>query len=111
MRLEFTADKPTAVQYLFWNNPRLKYYLNGKRITLDKHDGLETINVPAGQNIIEIRYIHRPLILFWVFYTLFGFLLACTFIPERLMAALKHNIFNANDRKLADRDSPALLPK
>ena len=96
MRFEFKADKPTTVQYLFWNNSRLKYYLNGKRIRPSYHDGLKTIDVPAGQNIIEVRYIHWPLILFWVFYTVFAFLWVCTFIPGHLKAALKKNIFNAD---------------
>jgi hypothetical protein len=89
MRLEFEATMPTTVQYLFWNNPRLKYYLNGKKVTPVDDGGLQTLNVPAGKNNIEIHYTHRSLLLFWIFYTIFIFLLLCTFLPKSLMNNLK----------------------
>lgn len=88
-RLEFEADTPTTVQYLFWNNPRIKYYLNGERITIHNDNGLVSIDVPAGKNTLELRYRHTPLILFWLFYTLFTFLLVCTFIPECITSTIK----------------------
>jgi hypothetical protein len=83
MRLEFQADTPTTLQYLFWNNPRISYYLNGKKVNVHNDNGLISINVPAGTNTIELRYTHRPLILFWLFYGLFAVLLLWAFIPRR----------------------------
>lgn len=91
MRMEYEADVPTTIQYLFWSNPRIKYYLNGKKAPVQNDNGLVSINVPAGTNIIEIRYTHWPLILFWVFYGIFGVLLIWALIPERLIIALKSN--------------------
>ncbi|MFT4059633.1 MAG: discoidin domain-containing protein [Legionella sp.] len=89
MRIEFEADAPTTIQYLFWNNPRIHYYLNGKKATVHNDNGLMSIAVPAGTNIIEARYVHWPLILFWLFYGIFGVLLLWAFIPERLIIVLK----------------------
>jgi hypothetical protein len=89
MRLEFDANTPTTVQYLFWDNPRNKYYLNGKRVAIHNDNGLISIHAPAGTNILEVKYVHKPLILFWIAYAAFGFLLLCAFIPKRLSMAIK----------------------
>lgn len=80
IRLEFEASAPTTVEYLFWNNPRLKYYLNGKPATVRNYNNLILIDVPAGKNKIEIKYIHWPLIFFWFTYGVFSIGLLLTFI-------------------------------
>lgn len=85
MRLEFEANAPTTVQYLFWKNPRVKYYLNGKKVRFNKHNDLLTLAVPAGKNSIEIRYVHKPLMLFWLFYSIYALLLMYALIPKRLL--------------------------
>lgn len=80
MRLEFEANTPTQVQYLFWKNPRLKFYVNGKQVRPTNDNGLATLTVPAGKNIIEVRYVHGSLLLFWVFDAIFGLLLVGTLV-------------------------------
>ena len=79
--LDLESSSPVIVQYLFWDNPRLKYYLNGKRATVVEQNGLRTIEVPAGRNIIEIRYRHWPLTIFWVLYALYASALLLVLIP------------------------------
>jgi putative flippase GtrA len=81
IRLSLESSSPASVEYLFSDNPRLRFYLNGKRATLVKREGLRAINVPAGQNTIEIRYRHWPLTIFWVFYALYATALLWALIP------------------------------
>lgn len=84
LRLEFETPAPATVQYLFWDNPRLKYYLNGKHATVVEQNGLRTIEVPAGHNTIEIKYRHWPLTMFWVFYSMFALALMWVLMPTSL---------------------------
>ncbi|MHB8914793.1 MAG: galactose-binding domain-containing protein [Thiobacillus sp.] len=72
LRLSLETSSPVTVQYLFWSNPRLKYYLNGNRVDFTERDGRYGIDIPAGLNTIEIKYTHWPLRLFWVIYALYA---------------------------------------
>jgi hypothetical protein len=75
MRFEFENEKPTVLQYLFWSNPRLSFYLNGNKVEPVDRNGLPSINVPAGRNVIEVRYRHWPLTIFIAFYGLYALLI------------------------------------
>lgn len=88
LHLNFEASTPTTVQYLFWDNPRLRYHLNGKRVSPVEKDGLRVIEVPAGQNTLEIRYRHWPLNIFWLFYALYALLFAWVLIPTKFQASI-----------------------
>jgi hypothetical protein len=79
--LDISSSAPETVQYLFFDNPRLSYFLNGQRATVFEKDGLRTINVPSGRNTIEIRYKHWPLAIFWVFYITYTSILFWFLIP------------------------------
>jgi len=93
LRLDLESSVPANVEYLFWNNPRLKYYLNGKRVTTVDREGLRAINVPAGRNTIEIRYRHWPLTLFWVLYALYALALLWVLIPTKFTHTVRRTFF------------------
>jgi F5/8 type C domain len=79
LSLDLESKMPAKVEYLLWNNPRLTYFLNGKRIQITSSQNLPvSISVPAGQNKIEIRYRHWPLTTFWILYGLYGLVLILT---------------------------------
>jgi hypothetical protein len=88
LRFDFESSVPTTVKYMFWDNPRLKYFLNGKLATVVERNGLRVIDVPAGHNTIEIRYRHWPLIIFWIFYTLFALVFLWVLTPTRFRAGV-----------------------
>jgi len=85
IRLEFEASIPVIVQYLFFDNPRLAYYLNGQRASKIKKDGLCMFEAPAGQNILEIRYVHWPLRLFFMIYLLYAAACLCAILPTAFL--------------------------
>ena len=66
--LDVEAAEPLAVKYLLWNNPRLRYVLNGKTVSPESRDGLAVIKVPAGHNTLRIHYHNRTLAAFWIVY-------------------------------------------
>ncbi|MBU2454609.1 MAG: discoidin domain-containing protein, partial [Proteobacteria bacterium] len=78
---DLDVKQSATVQYLFWYNPRLYFFLNKKPITVSRADGLTFIDIPAGRNIIEIKYIHRPLKLFWFLYSIYGLVFLWAFLP------------------------------
>lgn len=83
LSLDFESPAPATLQYLFWDNPRLKYYLNGNRVNFIEKDGLRGIDVAAGHNLIEIQYRHWPLNIFWVFYASYALVLLWVQLPSR----------------------------
>lgn len=93
LQLQFEASAPSTVAYLFWDNPRLKYYLNGQHVKVVERDGLWTINTPAGLNTIEICYVHWPLRVFLFFYAMYALLLLWVSMPTGFRARIKGNIF------------------
>ncbi len=82
-RLDFEVTKPSTVQYLFWDNPRIKYYLNGGVVEPTNDVGVVSIDVPVGVNTIEVKYRHWPLMIFWFFYISFGLVLFWTVLPAK----------------------------
>lgn len=89
LRLDFETTAPATIQYLFWDNPRLKYYLDGNRVNFTDKDGLRGIDVPAGHHMIEIKYRHWPLTVFWIFYTAFALILLWVLTPTRFQAYVR----------------------
>lgn len=83
-----------SLQYLLSDNPRFRYYLNGKSINPPRDQFPVTIDVPAGRSVVEIRYRHWILRLFWVAYGIYGLLLAWA-----LMMSLLHAWRNRKRRK------------
>ncbi|WP_430390450.1 hypothetical protein [Dyella sp. 20L07] len=73
-RVEWQSAQPTTVQYLFSDNPRLRYELNGKRIKPGLRDGLITFDAAAGRNVLEVSYRNSSLIAFWIMLALYGVL-------------------------------------
>ena len=102
LRLDLVSSAPATVQYLFWDNPRLTYYLNDQRISLVKRDGLNFINIPAGINTIEIQYRHWPLILFWWFYTIYALMFLWALMPTRFHVSFWQKVFHrGNDTSVS----------
>lgn len=73
--IEFETDSPAMLQYLFFDNPRLKYYLNSEPVELMKSDNAFYIEVPKGKHVFEIQYRHWPLSIFVGLYFLFTLIL------------------------------------
>lgn len=82
LTLDVDASRPVKVQYLFWPNDRLKFYLQGDPVETPLEDGLQTVSVPAGHQHLEIRYVYWPTRLFLVLYSLYAIsLLAAVIVP------------------------------
>lgn len=88
LHLDFESDAPVTIQYMFWDNPRLKYFLNGNRVNFTEKDGLRGIDVTSGRNIIEIKYTHWPLNIFWIFYSLYALVLLWVLTPTRFQTSV-----------------------
>jgi hypothetical protein len=74
-RVEWQSAGPSTVQYLFSENPHVRYKLNGKRYKPGLRDGLITLDAPAGRNVLEVSYRNWWLLAFWVmlaFYVVLG---------------------------------------
>jgi hypothetical protein len=65
LTMDVESADPVTMTYLLWNNPRLRYSLNGNPLTPDVSDGLASISLPAGRNVVEITYRNRMFALFW----------------------------------------------
>jgi len=89
LHLDFDASLPVTLQYLFFDNPRLSYYLNGERISLTDKNGVQGINTPAGHNTFEIIYRHWALNVFWLFYSLYALLFLWVLLPVGLINFVK----------------------
>jgi hypothetical protein len=90
LSLDFFTSAPVAVQYLFFDNPRLTYYLNGKRINPIEKEGSRFIHVEAGHNTVEIKYVHWTLVMFLVFYALYAVLYLWVIIPGKFLDGIWH---------------------
>lgn len=82
LRLDLEAAAPVTVQYLMWNNPKLRFSLNGAPVAVRDREGLATITLPPGRHTLEVRYRHRMLTVFWAVYGLFGLAVAWSALAE-----------------------------
>lgn len=89
LKLELDLPVSVAVQYLFSDNPRLKYYLNGKRIEFTDEGGKAIVPIPPGKNTFEVRYRHWPLTAFWVLYATYSFVLLWFLLPNRFRSGVR----------------------
>lgn len=89
IHLQFQASAPSTVAYLFWSNPRLRYYLNGQPAKVVQRDGLVNIDVPTGLNVIEVHYIHWPLRIFWAMYLIYALVLLWVSVPTRFQSSVR----------------------
>ena len=82
LALDVDAVQPVKVQYLFWPNDRLKFYLQGGLVDAPIEDGLQTVTIPAGRRHLEIRYVYWPVRLFLLLYLLYAVsLIAALAVP------------------------------
>jgi hypothetical protein len=72
LQLDMEFPEPLTMKYLLWDNPRLRYTLNGKPLIPGKRDGLVAIDLPPGRNVIGIDYHNRMFALFWVVYAAYA---------------------------------------
>jgi len=72
LKLDVESAEPVTMKYLLWNNPRLAYSLNGRPLTPGENEGLVSISLPAGRNVVEIVYRNRMFALFWVVYAAYA---------------------------------------
>ena len=76
--LSFENTAPIAVQYLFSGNPRLRFTLDGEKVLPVELASLLTVQVPPGRHVLEVRYHHPVLVIFWLVYA--AFLAACVVV-------------------------------
>lgn len=72
LKIDIESAEPVTLKYLLWNNPRLRYRLNGKPLTPCESDGLVAISLPVGRNFVEIVYHNWMLTVFWVGYAVYA---------------------------------------
>lgn len=87
---DLNVDQPAVVQYLFWKNPRLHFSLNNKPIDVKRADELTFIDIPEGRSTIEIKYIHRPLKLFWFLYFIYGLIFLWIALPAFFQSRIQN---------------------
>jgi hypothetical protein len=93
LKLDVESSEPVTMKYLLWNNPRLGYRLNGKPLTPGVSEGLVSIGLPAGRNVVEIVYRNRMFALFWVGYAAYAAIAVwagLTFMVEATRGFLDH---------------------
>jgi F5/8 type C domain len=72
LTLETETPGPVKVQYLFWPNNRLEFSVDGQRVEAPVEDGLQTVSMPKGHRLLEIRYKSWPLRIFLVLYVCYA---------------------------------------
>ena len=92
LALDINSPGPTKVEYLFWPNDRLRFYVNGSRVKPVLDRGLQTLPIPAGNSHIEIHYVYWPLRIFLLFYLMYAIAV--------LVAACRSTIGWANSWRL-----------
>lgn len=85
--MDVESSEPVTVKYLLWNNPRLRYRLNGRTIEPIIHNGLATMRLPAGRSALTITYHNRLLASFWLGYLAYALLAAWAFATTLVEAA------------------------
>jgi hypothetical protein len=94
LQLDVESSEPVTMKYLLWDNPRLRYTVNGKPVTPSKSEGLVVIGLPAGRNVIGITYHNRMFALFWVVYAAYAAIAVwagVTLLVEATRARLNHS--------------------
>jgi hypothetical protein len=87
LQLDVESPEPVTMKYLLWDNPRLRYTLNGKPVTPEVIDGLVAIGLPPGRNVVGITYHNRMFALFWVGYAVYAAIAAWTGLTLLVAAA------------------------
>jgi len=98
LQLDMESPESVTMKYLLWDNPRLRYTLNGKPLIPSKSDGLVAIDLPPGRNIVGIMYHNRMLGLFWVVYALYAVIAGwagLTMIVEAVRSRLNNSQIRA----------------
>ena len=82
------TEKPGRLEYLFWPNERLLFWVNGKRVTPGREpSGLLSLPVPAGQSVIKVRYHNLPIQLFLIGYLVYALLFVAAIVAPLVQAA------------------------
>jgi hypothetical protein len=103
INLDAESSEVVTVKYLLWNNPRLRYQLNGKTIVPSIHDGLAVIGLPPGRNALTITYHNRLLTVFWLGYLAYAVLAGLAFLTSAVEAARTKTL----ERDIRGRDGLA----
>ena len=105
IKLDAESTEPVTVKYLLWNNPRLRYQLNGKTVVPDIHEGLAVIGLPAGRNALTITYHNRLLSVFWLGYLAYALFTGWALVTRAIEAARNRthyqNVRDQGDRGIA----------
>lgn len=80
MRAEIDLAVAGTVQYLFSDNPRLAYKVDGETVKFDTTSGVPTYSLPAGRHVVEISYSHPMLFLFWIAYIAYWLVIVATLV-------------------------------
>ena len=94
LQLDVESSEPVTMKYLLWDNPRLRYTVNGKSVTPGKSEGLTVIGLPPGRNVIGITYHNRMFALFWIAYAAYAAIAAwagVTLLVEATRARVNHS--------------------
>ena len=105
IKLDAESTEPVTVKYLLWNNPRLRYQLNGKTVVPDIQEGLAVIGLPAGRNALTITYHNRLLSVFWLGYLAYALFTGWALVTWAIEAARNRthyqNVRDQGDRGIA----------
>jgi hypothetical protein len=104
IKLDAESSEPVTVKYLLWNNPRLRYQLNGKTIVPSIYDGLAVIGLPPGRNELTITYHNRLLTMFWFGYLAYALFTGWAFVTWAMEAARTRT----HHQSVRDRDAHAI---
>ena len=102
--IKVDLKSPAEIQYLFSDNPKLTYTVDGKPVAFDVSSGVPSYLLPAGRHTIEIRYNHVLLGLFWIVYGVYWLVLLLAIglgIARNPPAWFRKR----NDTRLAQRDA------
>lgn len=88
LNLDLDLKEAARVQYLFWPNERLRFYLHGRRVSAAVEDGLLTVHVPPGRQRLNIRYEYWPSRLFLLLYCSYAIVFAGAVLAPVLRPAV-----------------------
>ena len=97
--LKFESVGDTSVQYLYWPNSKLHFFIDDKPVKFIMRDGLYVIDLPQGSHVIKVYYKNWTLRLFISLMIIFALAYSVILWPQKyqeqfliLMVRWKNNL-------------------